>query len=373
MPKKAIIAITKSDWGGAQHYVFDIAVGAKEAGFDVSVLCGGNGRLVSKLKEENIRVIALPLFGRNISWYKDFLSLLFIIKTVWKERPDVFHINSAKMGGAGIFSGRLCGIKNIVFTAHSWAFNESRPAWQKFLVKFFSWLTVLFAHKTICVSEAIRNDIQNWPGIKNKMVVIHNGTSKINFKTKDEARKFLLPDAPSGIFWIGTISELHHIKGLTYAIRAMKSIAQKHNVVFVVIGEGEERSKLEKLIYEEGLEGKVFLKGFVQNAPEYLKAFDLFTLTSLSEAFALVLLEAGLAQLPIVATNVGGIPELINSPSVGALVESKNIIDIYKTIDRLIENKKERDEMAKNILERVSNEFTLEQTIKKTISVYGLN
>ncbi|MFZ3019987.1 MAG: glycosyltransferase [Minisyncoccia bacterium] len=370
MPKKALIAITKSEWGGAQHYVFDIAVGAKKAGFDVAVLCGGNGKLVSKLEGENIRVISLPLFERNISLYKDFLSLLFIIKTVWLERPDVFHLNSAKMGGAGIFSGRLCRVKNIVFTAHGWAFNESRPAFQKLLIKFFSWLTILSAHKTICVSEAIRKDIQNWPLVSKKMTLIHNGVHDINFETKEQARKHLLPEAPHGVTWIGTISELHHIKGLAYAIRAMKSVAQNHKIIFVIIGEGEERERLEKLIEEEGLNGIVILKGYVHDAPKYLKAFDIFTLTSLSEAFPLALLEAGLAELPVIASRVGGIPELINSGEVGTLVGPRNIIDIYKSISELIDNKKIRESMAKKLHERVRKEFSLNEVVEKTISLY---
>lgn len=370
MPKKAIIAITKSNWGGAQRYVFDMAVGVKKAGFNVAVMCGGNGPLVSKLNTEGIRVIHLPLFGRDISWYKDFLSLLFIIKTIWKERPQVFHINSAKMGGAGIFSGRLCGVSNIIFTAHGFAFNESRPIWQKVLIKFFSWLTIVFSHKTICVSEAIKKSFENWPFVKNKMVLIRNGTEKNEYKTKTEARKFLFPDAPKDVIWIGTISELHHIKGLSYAIRALRSVLHQHKVIFVVMGEGEERKTLEELIKNEGLENNVKLVGFVENAPKYLKAFDIFTLTSLSEALPLALLEAGSAELPVVGTNVGGIPEIITDGKSGIVIQPKDIINLTKALNFLIENKKERETLAKNLREQVESNFSKEQMVKKTIEVY---
>ena len=116
---KILYGITKSNFGGAQRYVFDLATEAKKAGHDVSVLCGGEGALVQKLKEENIRVISIPGFGRDMDLVNDASRLWFIIKTVHKEKPDVFHINSAKMGGAGIFTGRILGIKKIIFNFYN--------------------------------------------------------------------------------------------------------------------------------------------------------------------------------------------------------------------------------------------------------------
>ena len=150
----------------------------------------------------------------------------------------------------------------------------------------------------------------------------------------------------------------------------MRSVVQNHNAIFLILGAGEERKKLEDLIKSEGLEGRVILKGFVKDAPIYLKAFDIFILTSLSEAFPLALLEAGLAELAVVATTVGGIPELINHDETGVLVESKNIIEIYKSINELIENKKKREQLGHNLSERIKKEFSLKQMIEKTVSLY---
>src|SRR3990167_8468714 len=145
---KILYGITKSNFGGAQRYVFDLATVMKKQGHDIAVLCGGDGPLVQKLKAENIRVITIPGFGRDIDLLNDASRLLSIIKTVQHEKPDIFHINSAKMGGLGTLAGRLAGIKKIIFTAHAWAWNEPRPWWQKILIKFFTWVTILSAHQT---------------------------------------------------------------------------------------------------------------------------------------------------------------------------------------------------------------------------------
>jgi len=368
--KKVLFVITKGNFGGAQKCVFDLATSLPKNQFEVAVALGEGGKLKEKLTASNIRTIEVETLKRDINIKNEFRSFMQLTKIIREEKPDILHLHSPKAGGLGGLIGRLLRVKKIIYTAHGWAFNENRPWIQKIIIKKFSWLTIILSHKTIAVAEKIKTDMEGWPFIKNKMVVVYNGIGEISFKTKTEARNFLAPEAPHGATWIGTIAELHHIKGLAYAIRAMKSVAQNHKIVFVVMGEGEERERLEQLIEDEGLKGTIILKGFVHDAPTYLKAFDIFTLTSLSEAFSLALLEAGLASLPVVASNVGGIPELINSGEVGLLVGPRNIIDIYKTIDRLIEDKTLRADLAKNLHARVLKEFTLEESVEKTIAVY---
>ena len=132
---KILYGITKSNFGGAQRYVFDLAKAAQEHEHDVSVLCGGDGLLASKLKAKNINVITLDKLERDISITKEISSFFQILKFLREEKPDIFHINSSKMGGLGGLAGRLTGVKKIIFTNHGWAFNEPRPNWQKILIK----------------------------------------------------------------------------------------------------------------------------------------------------------------------------------------------------------------------------------------------
>ncbi len=368
--KKVLFVITKGNFGGAQKYVFDLATSLPKDQFEVVVAMGEGGKLKEKLDTVGIRTIQIGDLKRDINVKNELASFWQLFQIIRKEKPDILHLNSPKAGGLGGVAGRFCRVPNIIFTAHGFAFNESRPIWQKVLIKFFSWLTIVFAHKTICVSGAIKKSFENWPFVKNKMVIVHNGTEKNEYKAKAEARKFLFPDAPKDTVWIGTISELHHIKGLSYAIRAVRSVLHQHKVIFVVMGEGEERKKLEELIKNEGLENHVKLVGFVENAPKYLKAFDIFTLTSLSEALPLALLEAGSAELPVVGTNVGGIPEIITDGKSGIVVQPKDIINLTKALNFLIDNKKERALLAKNLKEQVVNNFSKEQMVKKTMAVY---
>jgi glycosyltransferase involved in cell wall biosynthesis len=259
-----------------------------------------------------------------------FLLGFSLIGIFRKERPDIVHLNSSQMGGSGAFAARLTGVKKIIFTGHGWAFNENRPGWQKMLARFFHILTILLSHQTIAVSHITKEQIgKPW---NKKMIVIRNGLHAIDFVNKKSARELLLakiveqnPEAQKILLenptWIGTISELHKTKGLDFAIEA---IAKIENVIFVVIGDGEERKNLERLIRRCKAEQKIFLLGRIEMASRYLKAFDIATLTSVTEALPYFLLEAGAAGLPIIASNVGGIPEIIENDVTGILIRKRS-------------------------------------------------
>jgi hypothetical protein len=192
---KILYCITKGNFGGAQRYVYDLATHMDKNQYEIVVLCGEGETLPKKITEKNIRVVRLNSLKRDISIVNEIRSFIEIYKIFKKEKPDIIHLNSSKMGGIGAFIGRIAGVKNIIFTAHGFAFNEKRPIWQKIILIFFHHLTILLTHKTIMVSEKTKKDIDYLPFIKNKLVKIYNGIdTHIDFYSKDEALNFLLKD-----------------------------------------------------------------------------------------------------------------------------------------------------------------------------------
>jgi glycosyltransferase involved in cell wall biosynthesis len=371
--KKVFICITKSNWGGAQKYVFDIATGAPKETIDMTVLLGGDGELKKRLDEAGVPVIMLKNSQRDIDTKKEFGLFLELWRIFKKEKPDVIHLNSSKMGGTGALVGRLLGIKKIIFIAHGWAFNEDRPRYQKIILRVFHIITILLAHQTIAVSQ-ITSDQIGWPWNK-KIVVIRNGLRKIDFLEKDSARKIVSekisqknigPDIP----WIGTISELHKTKGLHYAIEAIARMQK--NSIFIVIGEGQERKNLEQLIVNLHMTERIFLVGRIESAASYIKAFDIFTLTSISEALPYALLEAGAAALPVVASKVGGIPEIIEDGKTGILARPRNTHDIERAITFLLTEHTTARLLGKNLETKIKKEFTPESMLTKTLALYQI-
>lgn len=369
--KKIFICITKSNWGGAQKYVYDLATSLPSDTFDVSVIFGEKGALAEKLTEKGIRNIELKNSQRDVNIFKDINFLIDFIKLLKKEKPDIIHLNSSKMGFVGAIAGRLAGVKKIIFTAHGWAFNEDRPKWQKFIFWAIQAKTVFFCHQTIAVSEMTKKQLRpKW--LQNKIKVVHNGIRQENLLNKDEAKEKIKPKIKN-LKWIGTISELHKNKGLEYMIRGFSSLEKDtlENLALIIIGEGEERAKLETLIKGLQMEEKIFLVGKVDRAGLFLKAFDIFTLTSITEALAYCILEAGLARLPVVASNVGGIPEIIENDKTGILIPARQPNNIASAIRDILHNPEKANILASNLNNKVKINFSIEQMVEKTIDVYN--
>ena len=377
MPRKTkvLFVITKSNWGGAQRYVCDLAVGLPKDRFETAVALGGSGALIQKLHEQRVRVLPIFSLTRDIHTTSDLFSFFELWSIIRREKPVVVHLNSAKASGLGALAARLAGVPLIVFTAHGWAFNEDRPFWQRLIIKFFSWITVMLSHKTIAVSKAVHHDTRNWLFIRDKVVTIHNGVASPEFIPREDARARLTAKRditlPSDAMLVCSITELHKNKGLPYAIEAFAMLAQKNpSLFYFILGGGEENERLDDLIKRHKLQERVFLFGFVENAANYLKAFDIFVLPSIKEGLPYVLLEAGLAGLPVIASRIGGIPEIIEDGKTGLLVPQRDKDAISSAIKKLFESPEFRTKLGGALREKVIRDFSLSRVVSETISLY---
>lgn len=372
--KKIIFLVTKSFFGGAQKYVFDLATNLPQDRFEVAVALGGNGPLIGKLEEEGIRIIKIKNFARNISIWREFSLLFELVMIMRKEKPDIVHLNSSKAGGVGALAAKLVGAPRVIFTAHGWAFNEERHMWQKIMIKIIIWVSALWQDKIICVSEKTAADVKNFPLLKKKVEIIYNGIKDYNLLSKEEAREEILKilnlnQNKNNPIWVGTISELHKNKGLEYIIEAISQIKDLP-FIFIIVGTGELKENLEKLVIERALEDKIFLVGFLENAGRYLKAFDIFTLTSLTEAFPYSLLEAGVAGLPTITSHVGGIPEILGDGEAGILTKPKDVANIKESLSILVQDANLREKIGSNFRKRIKEKFSLERMLQETTQLY---
>jgi len=372
-PKRILYVINKANWGGAQRYVFDLALASKEAGHEVLVVTGGEGILTERLMEHGIRVRVIGAMKRDISLMDEVRAFRTLVRITKDFAPDVIHGNSSKAGALAALVGRIAGVKRIVFTAHGWAFNEKRPLLQKIIIAKLHYLTVLLSHATICVSGAIQQDAAWMPFMKGRLHVIHNGVSPIDLLSRTEARSRLCPafvhSYPNAV-WIGTIAELHPTKGLDTLIEAFAAIAHDLPVMLVLIGDGQEWAKLQKLVQIYDLPDRVVLTGFIQDASAHLPAFDIFVLPSRSEALGYVLLEAGLASLPAIGTRVGGIPEVLKDGVSGLLVPSGKSVALADAIAELAKDASLRERLGSALNAKVLDEFSTHDMIAATFSLY---
>jgi len=373
--KKILYVITKSNFGGAQRYVYDMATSLPKDEHDVLVACGGRGDLCAKLNTAGIKTITIPHLTRNVRMFNDLRVFHSLLKIYRQERPDIVHLNSTKIGGLGAVAGRFAGVPKILFTAHGWVYKEDRRWVLKKITYFLSWVTVLFSHNTVVVSQ---NDYDLAPRlwVTNKIKKVYNGIDAFTPEEKERARDILLKKISSdtlskNTIWLGSISELHKNKGLVYAINAIRELVKRgHDIVFFIIGEGDERKMLEQSIKENKIEKKVFLVGNIPNASLTLSAFDIFTLTSIKEGLPYTILEAGNVALPTVASHTGGIPEIVEDMESGMLVMPKDEKGLVVALEHLIKNKKKRFELGKSLKKQVTRYFTKDKMIKETFGMY---
>lgn len=380
---KIVYLITKSNFGGAQRYVFDLALGARAAQHEVLVCSGGEGLLIEKLHAEHIRTRSIPALQRDISLKAEWRSLLALIHMLRAEQPDVLHCNSSKAGLLGGLAGRLVNSTNlftrrrpirIVFTGHGWAFNEDRSDFQRFLIGIGHWFTIFFAHIVIAVSGKTAQDIRRLPFVSGRVVVVHNGVAPTAMLLRDDARRQLhLPLAfPEETLVVGTTAELHKNKGLSYAIAGIAQLLRLKptSLRYVICGAGEEETRLRAQITDLGLSDIVILAGYQHESARLLEAFDVFLLPSITEAFPYAILEAGLAGLPVIATAVGGIPEAIDDMESGILIQPKNPGEVARALQYVIEHPEKREYFGAQLSLRIRERFNVQKMVEETLARY---
>ena len=383
MKRKVLFVITKSNWGGAQRYVYNLASRfAERGGFEVAVALGGTGtagsaagQLQQELAAVDIPSILVSSFARDVSFFSDIRALFELVHIYRTERPDVVHLNSSKAGGVGAFAARFAGIKHIVFTSHGLAYDEDRGAVATAVITLFTWLTFMLCHTVITISHNNFERARRLPFCMKKVVMIHNGLPPLIFESRERARISLavrIGLAQDGnSFWIGTIAELTRNKNLASLIEAARLLKDggEHFHLFI-IGGGEQHKQLATQIAEAKLGNYVHLVGFVTDAYRYLTAFNLFTLTSVKEGLPYVLLEAGQAGVAVVASDIPGTHDIVDNEKTGLLVAPKNPRDIADKIAMLMHDTQQRHHLAHNLQEKVMSEFSIEQMDARTQKAY---
>lgn len=367
--RRIMYVITKTNWGGAQRYVYDLATAAQASGMNVLVAGGGEGELLTRLKDAQVDTLTIGGLSRDVHITKDVAAFKELYSLFRRAKPEVVHLNSSKAGIAAL-AARLARVPHIVFTVHGWAWNEERPYLQKCVIALAYWLTLLLSHTVIMVSNEAKRQGRFFPFVQRKMTVIHNGVRAPEFLSREEARRKLLPSSTRSL-WIGTIGELHPIKGHSTLIEAYEHVAPDvPDSELILIGEGQERSALERQIRIEGVSGSTHLLGHIPEASLYLRAFDIFVLPSRSEGLPYVLLEAGAASLPVVATAVGGIPEVITEEETGVLVPYGDRGSLTEALEYVAQDETLRRRLGSALHTKVENEFSVHRMVTQTFALY---
>jgi len=288
-----------------------------------------------------------------------FLKSLSVIKT---EKVNIIHSQGFLSGLLGYLLFKLTKIPYIVTVQR---IEKSKG--------FLRRLVYNNAKVCIAASLAIKRYFEEI-GLKN-IKVIPNGIDLKRFQNLDRAenRKKL---GLKNEFVIIAVARLEKVKGLKYLVQAMKTLSTKYKTLntkyqLLIIGDGSERENLENLTNKLELNDKVRFLGQIRNekVPEYLSAADCFVLPSLSEGFGIVILEAMAANIPVIATKIGGILDIIEDGETGALVDPKNPDGIAKALYKMCSQPK----FVKSLVQNAKNnleKYDWQNIVQKVNLIY---
>jgi glycosyltransferase involved in cell wall biosynthesis len=377
MKTKVLLVVTKSNYGGAQRYVHDLATNLPKDRFEVTVACGHApdgkpGRLAKVLAQAGIRILLVPELSRDVNPLGDLKALGALVRLFRAEKPDIVHLNSSKAGGLGALAGRIAVVRHIIFTSHGLPFDEDRGALSRFAITLATWMTVLLSHRTIVIANDTADRLKKLPFLRKKVTLIHNGILTPRFLSPEDARRdirTLDASIPSDAKWIGMIGELHVNKDYATAIEMMGFLESDAHLV--VIGDGEEKETLSARAEDTGVASRVHFLGYIPEAAQYLRAFDAFLLTSRKEGLPYVLLEAGYAYIPVVASDAGGVRDVILHNFTGLTVRPADARAFSEAIEKILRDATLARSLSDELLKRVQKVFSLDQMIEKTARLYA--
>lgn len=350
MKHKILYLLPYFEIAGTEVHVIELVKSLKDE-YNILVVAP-YGKGITLLKEDNITYREIiPLTFTNTKNYKK--ELKYIIE---EFGPSIIHVHGAHE--LVYISKSVAPRIPIIFTCHG--YSTSLPFID---YKISTLINRRWGDRVIAVSNYDREKLIKAGLPVDKITLIHNGVSEIK-----ERRK--LPINIEG-FIIGTAVRLTKSKGIRYLIEAFSYLYSKHREVnLVIIGDGEERKRLEELTKRLNVGDRVFFLGALPNAKLYFSNFHIFVLPSLFEALPISILEAISQKVPVIATTVGGIPEIIEDGKTGLLVPSQDSLALAQAIEKLLGDKKLAEYLKEEGYKRYRERFTLEGMIIKTKEIY---
>ena len=353
--------ITRSDnIGGAQVHVRDLSVELKKLGIKVYILVGGNGTFIDEMKKYNMPVYPVPSLIRSINPYFDFRAFFEIRNLLKRLQPDLVATHSSKAGILGRLAAYSQNIP-VVFTAHGWAFTEGVSVVKQKIYLLVEKTIGRITSKIITVSGYDQKlSLKHKVIPLHKLMMIHNGIPEIPMhKTSQNVAipKFIMT------------ARLEKPKNHIFLLQAL-ALLKDYKWKIDFIGEGPLRSKIEQSISQLELKDRVRLLGERKDVVQQLKESQGFILVSDWEGLPISILEAMRAGLPVIASDIGGIPEMIDDHVNGFLIPKGDKEQLINKLSILFCNRDLRIKMGMASREKYENQFKISKMVEQTLAIY---
>jgi len=367
--------ITRLDRGGSATNTL-LTVAGLPPPFQQSLVFGKT-REFPKLYLElqgKVEMVEIPELVRNPSPVKDVVAFVKLYRLIKKGRFDLVHTHTSKAGILGRVAARLAGVPRIVHTPHGHIFTGYAG---RVLTRFFILLerwAATFTDRIIGLTDReIQDHLTRKIGRPEQFVSIPSGVDLTRFERIERSEAFAVKASlglPPSAFLIGSVGRLEPIKGHRHLLQAFQALAPRFpNLYLAFAGEGELLPELRSSAQRQGLADRVLFLGWRDDIPTLLQTFDLFVFPSLNEGMGRALVEAMAVGLPIVASRVGGIPEVLDEGKAGLLVEAGRASALAQGIEKLLLDPERRIRFGTMARER-ARAYSVETMLHKIQALY---
>ncbi|MFH1508149.1 MAG: glycosyltransferase [Candidatus Omnitrophota bacterium] len=385
---KVLRIIARLNIGGPAIHVILLTEGLGSLRLNSLLVCGviskDEGDMCYYAREKGVIPIVIPQLKRELNLFNDFIAFLKILCLIITVKPDIIHTHTAKAGALGRLAGIICNFKlkktRLVHTFHGHIFDGYFSPFRTKVFIFIERVLAIFTSKIITVSESVKSELVSLNVDKpSKITVIPLGF---------ELSKFLTV-APriNTVLSIGIVGRLVPIKNHILFLDSASRIIKQNpalKIEFKIIGDGEIRSVLEKHTKNLGIEKYVHFLGWQKDLAMVYSDLDIVALTSLNEGTPVSLIEAMAAARPIVATNVGGVSNILGNARKdyssgvyafkvlerGLLVNPGDTAGFAAAMEFLLENRNIANDMGVKGREYASRQFNKERLVKDIETLY---
>lgn len=373
---KVLLIIARMNIGGPAVHVALLASSLPQRGYEIVLVKGrvgpGEAEMSDLVPLDRVRLVDVPELGREISAWGDVLAFLKLWRLIRRERPTIVDTHTAKAGTLGRLASRLTGVPVVVHTFHGHVFTGYFGPWKSRAVVVWERLLALLTDCVIAVGPRQKEDLTRFcvcPSKKIRSVpygldlkpFVSNASSRGAFKRElglNERHRL-----------VGIVGRLVPIKGHRVLLEAARQVADRlDSVRFVVVGDGELRGALAAQVRRLGLEDVVYFTGYRRDLPRIYASLDLVVLSSFNEGLPVVLIEALAAGCYVVATDVGGVGDLIRHQGAGILVPPGDPEALARAMSEAIQGEKSVSESER---QHVLRYYGAERLLDDVDALYG--
>jgi glycosyltransferase involved in cell wall biosynthesis len=343
--------------------------------YEVDLACAPGGRLISLVEENHMEVRTFKNMVQPFRPFKDTLALLDLTAFLRKNPYHIVHTHNSKAGFLGRLAAKLAGVPVIVHTVHGFAFHDQEPLWRQMLFRNLERLASRWSDRMIFISQplidwALKDHIVG----EDKIAKIYSGIQLDKFhpvksEEKDRIRSKWALKKEEAV--VGIVSKLWEGKGHTVLIEAFKLLKEKiKDAKLVIVGEGYLYDELFRRVGNNGLRESVLFTGFQMDVSEIIATFDVAVLPSFFEGMGRVILEAMAMEKPVVASRVGGIPDLIDQGINGLLVRPGDARELADTLERVLSDNGLAKRLGREGRKRIKDQFSADVMVRSIEELY---